>query len=208
MKKIVLALFVVALNLSAMSQDVKLPQPLKKGGMPLYEALNNRQTNRDFNPNRELSLQQLSDMLWCASGVNREDGRMTAPTARNAQEIDLYVFLPKGVYLYMPKENLLKLVIPEDLRAKLSSRSKMPAEAPVSLLFVANYKKMDGFDQQGREFYGATDAAFVSQNVYLYCAANDLNTVVMGAIDRDAIHDFLKLDGKAVLAQPVGYPAK
>ena len=174
----------------------------------MYEALSNRQTNREFS-DKELTDQQLADLLWCANGENREDGKRTAPSARNAQEIDIYVFNKKGVYLYIPEKNVLKMVIPEDMREGMSSRGgKMIMSAPVTLLFFANYDKMKGFDEAGREFYGATDAGFVSQNVYLYCAANKLNTVVMGAIDRPKIIEILQVDGKPVLAQPIGYPVK
>lgn len=187
--------------------EIKLPKPERKGGMPLYEALNNRMTQRKF-ADTPLDEQQLSNLLWCAGGVNREDGKLTSPTARNAQEIDIYVFIDKGVFLYVPKENVLKEILPEDHRKEISERSKMPAEAPVTLLFYANYDKMEGFDETAREFYGATDAGFVSQNVYLYCAANKLSTVVMGAINRDLLNELIPGDGKAILAQPVGYPAK
>lgn len=191
-----------------MAQDIQLPKPNTKGGMPLYEALSNRQTNREFS-DKELTEQQLSDLLWCANGENRKDGKRTAPSARNAQEIDIYVFSQKGVFLYVPEKNMLKMVIPEDMREGMSGRGgKMIMSAPVTLLFMANYDKMKGFDEAGREFYGATDAGFVSQNVYLYCAANKLNTVVMGAIDRTRIMEFMKVNGKPVLAQPIGYPVE
>ena len=191
-----------------MAQDIQLPKPNTKGGMPLYEALSNRQTNREFS-DKELTEQQLSDLLWCANGENRKDGKRTAPSARNAQEIDIYVFNQKGVFLYIPEKNLLQMVIPEDMREGMSGHGgKMIMSAPVTLLYFANYDKMKGFDEAGREFYGATDAGFVSQNVYLYCAANKLNTVVMGAIDRNKIMEFMKVKGKPILAQPVGYPVE
>ncbi len=207
MKKLTIITLIITLSISCMAQNIQLPQPNTKGGMPLYEALSNRQTNREFS-DKELTDQQLADLLWCANGENRNDGKRTAPSARNAQEIDIYVFNKKGVYLYVPEKNMLKMVIPEDMREGMSSRGKMIMAAPVTLLFFANYDKMNGFDEAGREFYGATDAGFVSQNVYLYCAANNLNTVVMGAIDRPKIMEILKVDGKPVLAQPIGYPVK
>lgn len=220
MKKLFLAVLMAALIVPVMAQkknnettvssqpeEIKLPMPEIKGGMTLYEALSNRQTKREFS-SESLTLQQLSDLLWCAGGVNRDNGKLTSPTARNAQEIDIYVFMEKGVFLYVPKENMLKMVLSDDHRKEISDRSKMPAEAPVTLLFYANYEKMDGFDEAAREFYGATDAGFVSQNVYLYCAANKLSTVVMGAINRVHLNELIPVDGKAILAQPVGYPAK
>lgn len=206
MKRITVLLLAITIIATGMAQEIKLPAPNTKGGMPLYEALSNRQTNRQFS-DKQLDDQQLSDLLWCANGINRKDGKRTAPSARNAQEIDIYVFNEKGVFLYMPEENILKMVLPEDHRAEMSGRGgKMIMSAPVTLLFFANYEKMDGFDEAGCEFYGATDAGYVSQNVYLYCAANKLNTVVMGAIDRPKIMEFLKAKGKPILAQPVGYP--
>lgn len=208
MKKLSLLLISIILIATAMAQDIQLPKPNTKGGMPLYEALSNRRTNREFS-DKELTEQQLSDLLWCANGENRKDGKRTAPSARNAQEIDIYVFNQKGVFLYIPEKNLLQMVIPEDMREGMSGRGgKMIMSAPVTLLFMANYDKMKGFDEAGREFYGATDAGFVSQNVYLYCAANKLNTVVMGAIDRTRIMEFMKVNGKPVLAQPIGYPVE
>lgn len=192
---------------SSVDQVIKLLPPTKEGGGSLYAALNKRQTRRTFSE-KSLSDQQLSDLLWCANGVNRADGKRTAPSARNAQEIDIYVFLPQGVYFYNAVNNTLELRFADDHRSIISDYSKMPVEAPVSLLFVANYSKMEKFNEEGREFYGATDAGFVSQNVYLYCAANNLSTVVMGAINRDALRDLLQFDGKAILAQPVGFPTK
>ncbi len=208
MKRLSLVTLIVTLSFFSMAQDIKLPQPNKEGGMPLYEALSNRQTNREFS-DKQLDEQQLADLLWCANGENRKDGKRTAPSARNAQEIDIYVFNQEGVFLYIPEKNALKMIISKDMREGMSGRGgKMILSAPVTLLFVANYDKMNGFDEAGREFYGATDAGYVSQNVYLYCAANNLNTVVMGAIDRPKIMDFLKVNGKPILAQPVGYPVE
>lgn len=207
MKKIIFTLTFVAMCFTIMAQEpIKLPNPSLKADVSLYDALKNRQTNREFS-SKELSLQQLSDLLWCAGGVNRKDGRLTSPTARNAQEIDILVLMDNGMYLYLPKENVLKPVISDDVREKMS-RQDMVVKAPVTLLFFANYEKMDGFNEEAREFYGATDAGFVSQNVYLFCAAYGLNTVVMGAIDRDYLKSVIPFEGKAILAQPVGFPLK
>ena len=185
------------------AQDIKLPAPKTKGGMPLMEALQKRVTNREFS-DKMLSDQQLSDLLWAANGINRDNGKRTAPSARNCQEIDIYVFIEKGVFLYVPEKNLLKQVIKEDKR-KMAARQPFVADAPVLLMFVANYDKMTGMDKEAKEFYGATDAGFVSQNVYLYCASEGLSTVVLGSIFRDEIKELLKFNGKAVLGQPVAF---
>ena len=185
------------------AQDIKLPAPKTNGGMPLMEALQKRVTSREFS-DKMLSDQQLSDLLWAANGINRDNGKRTAPSARNCQEIDIYVFIEKGVFLYVPEKNLLKQVIKEDKR-KMAARQPFVADAPVLLMFVANYDKMTGMDKEAKEFYGATDAGFVSQNVYLYCASEGLSTVFLGSIFRDEIKELLKFNGKAVLGQPVAF---
>ncbi len=77
-KKTLIILFVAFLfagNVLAREGDtIPLVAPQKTGGMPLFEALNNRQSIRSFSP-EELSRQDLSNLLWAAFGVNREDGR-------------------------------------------------------------------------------------------------------------------------------------
>lgn len=206
MKKVIILLFVsfiFSLNMS-IAQDIILPKHSDLNGVTLQDALQNRHTARDFAAT-ELTEQQLSDLLWCANGENRKDGKRTAPSARNCQEIDIYVFMKKGVYFYNPANHTLELKIGDDKRASVAMQPFV-ADAPVILLFVANYDKMKGMDNEGKFFYGATDGGFVSQNVYLYCAAANLNTVVLGSIHRDKLKDMLQFNGKAILGQPVGYP--
>lgn len=184
----------------------KLPAPKMKESMPLMETLRRRETKRDFLPER-LSMQELSNLLWAANGINRpKEGKRTAPSARNAQEIDVYVFLPEGVFFYNPEKHYLEMLHKEDMRDKVS-RQKFFKVAPVVLVFVANFDKMENFDEQARDFYSATDVGYVSQNVYLYCAGSQrLGTVACGSIERDFLRDVLHVgNGKALLAQPVGY---
>lgn len=206
MKKILFTIAAIALCICCLAQeDIKLPEPEKKGGMTLNEALMSRKTNRTF-ASKELSMQEISNLLWAANGINRMDGKRTAPSARNAQEIEVYVAMKSGLYRYEANDNALRIISTKDQRHQMSQRPQMIEEAPIALIFYANYDKMKNFDDTSKEFYGATDAGFVSQNVYLYCAAHNLNTVVMGYIDRDAIREIINVDGKAILVQPVGYP--
>jgi len=191
------------------AQDaIQLPKPQMEGGKPLMQTLKERQTGREFSPEK-LSPQVLSNLLWAAFGVNRPDGRRTAPTASNRQEIDIYVTTADGAYLYDAKNNSLQPVAKEDVRAA-TGKQPFVATAPVNLVYVADFAKMGKSTDENKIFYSATDTGFISQNVYLFCASEGLATVVRGMVDREGLAKALKLrpDQRAVLAQTVGYPAK
>ncbi len=187
---------------------VDLPKPKLESTATLVSALKARRTSRDFS-RAPLPPQALSDLLWAACGVNRPDGRRTAPTAKNWQEIDVYVVLPEGAYLFDAKAHALRGVLKGDVRAA-TGRQDFVTVAPVSLVFVADLSRMSGAGPEERDLYAATDAAFVSQNVYLWCAATGLATGVRGYVDRPALAKTLGLrpDQRILLAQSVGYPAK
>lgn len=172
------------------------------------EALKNRKSINAFQ-SQPLSKEKLLDLLWAAWGINRPDsGKRTAPTAYNAQEIDIYVLLPEGVYLYDAKGNQLTPVLAQDLRTKAATQGFMQ-EAPVHLLFVADYAKFSRtIPQSQRELFSASHTGFIGQNVYLYCVSEGLGAHFHTSIDRDALKDILKLreDQAIVFAQAVGYP--
>ncbi len=182
------------------AEDIHLPVPQKTGGMPLMEALNARRTQRKFST-KPLSEKQLSDLLWAACGINRDNGKRTAPSAMNRQEIDVYVALPSGLYLYVAPENRLQLVLAQDIRAK-TGKQPFVKTAPVCLIYVSDDERLK------LEFYTATDTGFISQNVYLFCASEGLSTVVLGSVDKEALHATMKLKSTQhiILTQPVGLP--
>jgi len=186
---------------------IELPPPQTDGGMPLMQALKERQSTRAFS-DKELSLQTLSDLLWAAAGVNRPDtGGRTAPTAVNKQEIDIYVALKDGLFLYDAKNNLLVPVLSRDIRAMTGEQSFVK-DAPVDLIFVADHQKMEGMTGEQKDFYGATDTGFISENVYLFCASAGLATVVRGWFNKLTLTKTMKLrpSQTIILAQTVGYP--
>jgi len=187
---------------------IKLPPPQTEGGKPLMQALKERHSTREFSA-RALPQQVLSDLLWAAAGVNRpESGHRTVPSARDWREIDVYVVISDGAYLYQAKEHLLRQVIAGDIRA-FTGTQDFVAQAPVNLIYVADYKRMTDADTVQKSLYSATDTGFISQNVYLYCASAGLATVVRGSVDREALAAALKLSTsqQIILAQTVGYPA-
>lgn len=191
----------------AVPATVELPPPQTGGGMPLAEALALRRSGREFSP-RPLSAEALSSLLWAAAGVNRaESGRRTSPTARNWQEIDVYVALEAGLYRYDAARHALVGVLAVDIREEAGIQTFV-ATAPAVLIYVADHDRMTGANDEARLFYSAVDTGFVSQNVYLHCAANGLSTVVLGMVDKPALKAAMGLRaGQHVqLSQPVGYP--
>lgn len=183
-----------------------LPAPDKEGGRPLMAVLADRRTQRSFS-GRPLPPLVMSNLLWAACGVNRPDGKRTAPTAVNWQEIDVYVATADGLFLYNAQEHSLERVLSEDIRA-LTGRQPFCADAPANLVYVADYARMGRGSVGDKDFYAATDTGFVAQNVYLFCASEGLATVVRGLIDRDALRAQMGLreDQHITLAQTVGYP--
>jgi SagB-type dehydrogenase family enzyme len=189
-------------------EPVTLPKPQTEGGRPLMQVLNERKSGREFSA-RPLPLQVLSNLLWAGFGINRQDGRRTAPSSSNRQELELYVVLPEGAYLWDAKQNRLQPVASGDLRAATGSASQtFVATAAVNLVYVADYSKMGGQSDQNKAVTAAADSGFISQNVYLFCASEGLATVVRGGIDRAAIEKALKLrpEQHVTYAQSIGYP--
>jgi hypothetical protein len=186
-------------------KPIQLPKPQVTGGIPLMQALAQRQTTRAF-VDKPLPPQTLSNLLWAAFGVNRPRtvkpgmGR-TAPSAMNKQEVELDVVLAQGVYVYEAEANLLRPVVAGDLRAKMGAP---PAgQAAVTLVYVADPKLN----------YAQVDVGFIGQNVYLFAASEGLNAwfyALHGQQDATAVAAALKLTaGKTPLyAQSVGYPPK
>lgn len=193
------------------AQDIVLPAPNKSGGKPLMDALSERQSGRSFSDN-DLPLQQLSDLLWAAWGFNREaEGKRTAPSSHNRQEMDVYVTLKSGLYLYDAASNALKQIHDRDIRA-LTGTQDFPALAPVNLVYVADLTK-----RGLREDQTITDTdllsswantGFMAQNVYLYCASEGLSCVIRAMVPREALAKEMNLTKSQViiLAQTIGKP--
>ena len=184
---------------------VKLPAPRTEGGMPLMQALKERKSGRDYSQ-KELSLQTLSDLLWAGFGVSRADGRRTAPSAANVQEIDIYIAKADGLFRYNAQENALELINPGDIRG-LTGVQPFVKDAAANLIYVADYSKKGRLGTQ-KESWAAMDTGFIAENVYLFCASEGLSTVTRGLFDPEAFSKAMKLrsDQKIILTQSIGYP--
>jgi nitroreductase len=202
---------VFLLSAAAIAQELKpiqLPPPDTAGGKPLMQALQNRHSTREYSSDT-LSLPILSNLLWAAWGVNRpESGKRTAPSAMDKREIDLYLATAHGLCLYDPDRHLLRPVATGDIREKTGAQDFVKV-VPLNIIYVADYARTSGSDSS-KFAYSFADAAFVAENVYLFCASEGLGAVVRGSIDRDSLAPAMKLrrGQHIILAQSVGYPKK
>jgi SagB-type dehydrogenase family enzyme len=197
MRKIFLSLVLSLFILTIQAQDINLLPPTKTGGKPFFETVSERRSERAF-IKREMPLQTLSDLLWVANGFNRPDKR-TAPTGSNKQEMELYVLCDTGVYFYDAKQHLLKFVAQGDFRIALG-QPHISGDAAVSIVMVADLNKSS--IESARMSSG-----YISQNIYLFAASEDLGTVARGSFKRDDLTKVLQLkdNQSIILVQPVGY---
>ncbi len=188
--KILNVLFImvsITFSIPAGSQDIVLPEPDRSGGKPLMQALNERQSTRTFTEG-EISEQQLSELLWAAWGINRpDDKKRTAPSARNMQEMDVYVSMQSGLYLYQAETHTLKHIHSRDIRS-LCGTQDFVTTAPLNLIYVADMGKLG--KNVGDEItesdllWPYANTGFIAQNVYLYCASANLGCVVRGLVPK------------------------
>ncbi|MFX1367212.1 MAG: nitroreductase family protein [Promethearchaeota archaeon] len=203
--------------------SIVLPEPMKRGGKTLLEALLLRQTTRNIGP-REIPLQVLSNLLWAGFGVNREKASFnkpgrTAPSASNSQEIDIYVALKDGLYFYEAVPHQLAPIAEGDYSV-LSGQgraSKLTQDTPVNIFYIVDLARYDlGPDQpdphigdpEVQKSYYYTDTGFIAQNINLFAASEGLATWFHNC-DKESIRaEFnLRPSQQILFAQTVGYPS-
>ena len=188
--------------------EMPLPAARHTGGLPLYEALAKRESQREFSP-EPLRPATLAQLLWCAAGINRNDlGGRTAPSAMNAQEVLVYVALAEGVYRYDAAAHTLRRMVARDVRP-VSGYQDFVDSAPLDLIYVADHSHMKLVPAARREAYAFASAGAMAQNVYLFCASAGLATVVRAWFDHAALARAIGLgtDHQLLLTQTVGLPA-
>jgi hypothetical protein len=185
-----------------------LAPPQTSQSWPLMQALQQRHSQREFDP-APLDHQVLSDLVWAAAGVNRPDvGGRTAPSAMNAQEVDLYAALPGGLYRYDAALHQLLMVSDTDVR-RVTGYQDFVDNAPLDLIYVAHHGRMSMVPAAQRDAYAWLAAGAMAQNAYLYCASAGLATVLRAWIDRHALSQAMDLspDEQVLVAQTVGLAA-
>lgn len=196
-----------------MENIIILPEPEKELEFPLMKALKKRRTVRKWS-DLPISEQELSNLLWAACGITRKKtgsakSKRTAPSACNSQEIRVYAVMKQGIFLYNEDCHRLTMINSMDIRENIGTQ-KMMKSAPMGLVFVADLSRMKSplfKNQEAQRFCAWVDTGYISQNVYLYCAASNLGTAVLALVDRDKLHKLMNLKEheKIVLTQVVGH---
>jgi SagB-type dehydrogenase family enzyme len=206
---IVFSILVIVINGQELN-TVKLNPPDKTRGLTVMQALGNRASVVDFS-SEKLKIQDLSDLLWAANGINRpESKKRTAPSAMNAQDVDIYVFIEEGVYLYDAAGHELTPVVSGDHRRLISDRQPNMSKVPVMLLLVSDISRFTIKGDSLKLSWAAMDAGIVSQNIAIFCASAGLVTRPRVSMDQAGLRELLKLKDTQYLLMnnPVSYPVK
>ena len=213
MKKLFSLLVIITILNNLTAQELKpiaLNPPDKTRGLPVLQAFEKRASASAFSGDK-LKLQDLSDLLWAADGINRPElKKRTAPSAMNAQDIDLYVFTEEGIYIYNAAGQTLEPVVSGDQRLLVAGRQTEFAKAAVILVMVSDISRFPGSDAAGKLSMAAMDAGLVSQNISIFCAGTGLITRPRATMDQDKLREILKLKASQypLLNNPVSYPVK
>jgi hypothetical protein len=205
-------------------KPIVLLKPRLDEGKSLLKALKQRKTVREISDNK-LSARLLSNLLWAACGVNRKQGPFgipgrTAATASNSQEIDLYVALQEGTYLYDPFNHKLMPVVADDLRtfAIGFGQAGFGNKSPIRLIYVADldklintsgYKEPGLLDPEVQKSYYYVDTGIIAGNVYLFAASQGLAAWFHNC-NKDRLVKKLNLhaDQRILFGQTIGYPSR
>jgi SagB-type dehydrogenase family enzyme len=188
---------------------IKLDPPDLNKGISIMQALKKRKTIREIS-DKKLTMQQLSELLWAADGINRDNGKRTSPAAMAIYSVDIYVVLPEGVYLYDVAKHQLNPVAKGDFR-KLAGTQDFVYIAPVNLVYVLNLKGWEKARRpvpaEKRDRWVLFEVGFLAQNVGLYCASEGLGNTIRGMIDEKKFSKVIKVRPQdVVLAHTIGYP--
>ena len=210
MKRTFLLISLLILTSSMFAQSTKsllLNPPDTTRGLPIMKAMSLRASASEWD-STDLDLQDLSDLLWAANGINRPgSGKRTAPSAHNAQDIDVYVSMRSGIYLYDAKKHLLELVHDMDCRTLIADQQKAVASAPVICVLVSDISRFEVGEDAEKLFWAAADAGIVSQNISICCASLGLATRPRASMDQQKLRQILKLKDSQhlMLNHPVSY---
>ncbi len=201
------------------NNQIYLPAPAQKGGIPLAEAIARRRSIRDFTP-EPISQSELSEILWAAQGITDKSWRCrTVPSAGATYPLEFFVVcggikeMDDGIYHYNIDSHSLTRHYQEDVRlelAKAALTQEFIYEAPVDIVICAVYERtLRRYGARG-ERYVHMEVGHAGQNIYLQATALGLATVAIGAFHDEPVRTVLRLDKqtKPLYIMPVGRPAQ
>ncbi len=193
--------------LPAAEKVIKLPEPDRNGGKPLMQVLTERKSSRNMT-DKALTPDELSGLFYAATGVTRDDGRRTNPTAANVQDVVLFAAMKEGLYRYNPAKHQLELEQDRDFREFTGRQKQMHTTAPVVLILTSDLNKMKqkNWSDELIAKWAPLHAGCVAQNIYLYATSQGLLTVICGAVDYKKLAEEMKLPENWAIwcTQPVG----
>jgi hypothetical protein len=193
-----------------LADDIELPAPQTEGGLGLFDSLKKRSSvsHGDFSL-AELTLEELSTVLWAASGLNRGQTGWTVPMADGLEPyVRIYVAGPEGTYRYSWADNKLMEISKENVKAKLGSHGFVP-KAPYVLIFTTDMEVLGKLTRGGKQFqheFANVLVGAMTQDVYLAVAALNLGTRYIHTMNRDAVIKALELeaDDYPIALMPIG----
>jgi len=201
-------------NMKRNDLTVKLPGPHLRGDTSIEEALQKRRSVRDYSSS-PMELQELSQLLWAAQGVTRDNFFRTAPSAGALYPVEIYIAagsvksLKPGVYSYLPGSHSLQNVSGNDVRAELCRASLGQGSVKQgSVVFIISvvYERVTGkYDDRGIR-YAHIEAGSVAQNVYLQAVSLNLGTVLIGAFHDERVREVvgMKRNEVPLCVMPLG----
>jgi SagB-type dehydrogenase family enzyme len=198
------SLFFVAFPAIA-GTDIALEKPKESVGVDIMKALQMRKSTKSYMA-KEISFGDLSNILWAANGVNREDGKRTAPSSYGQYYIDLYVLSNEGVHLYDPVKHNLRLISNENIKTQIAMQEYVQ-ESPHIILMVSDSTRFHPLTKNRMAAAYAT-AGCIAQNIYLTAGAMNLGTCLVISLEADVIRDKLGLNENEtpIFIMPLGYP--
>jgi len=184
---------------------INLPARPAKSNVDIVAALEQRRTTREYAP-ATLSLEDLSAILWAAKGVNRPDGKRTAPSAHGRQYIDIYVVADNGGYLYDANGHKLVEVTDRKVKDRVARQGHIAKSSHV-LVLMADLSRVPGSTEDTKLWWAHSTAGTIAENVHLMAAARGIGTGIVAGIKVDEIRRALSLPMEAVplYVMPLGY---
>jgi Nitroreductase len=189
------------------SRDISLTEPKLDPAVDLLTAFKLRQSARAFTQ-KEVSIRDLSTVLWAANGINRANGKRTAPAAMGIYLINIYVLSDQGVFCYQPEKQLLKFISANKLKTKVGKQADVGTASYV-LLLTAKLNEYPAFiGKEERIVFANATAGCMAENVYLMANALKLGTRMVASINTQAVHAGIPLvkDETPLYIMPLGYP--